>query len=85
MLYMSENRSLSVLKVLVHLTDTLPDKFVLGAAEIPDEISYQIVRDAELPVNWQTLSVAEQQATRKIGMDSERRFGGVARSISCYR
>jgi RES domain-containing protein len=25
-LYMSENRSLSVLEVLVHLTDTLPDK-----------------------------------------------------------
>jgi RES domain-containing protein len=64
---MSENRSLSVLEVLVHLTDTLPDKFVLGAAEIPDEISYQMVRDAELPVNWQTLSVAEQQATRKMG------------------
>lgn len=67
MLYMSENRSLSVLEVLVHLTDTLPDKFVLGSAEIPDDISCEIVRDTELPVNWQTRTVAEQQATRRVG------------------
>lgn len=67
MLYMSENRSLSVLEVLVHLTDTLPDKFVLGSAGTPDDISCEILRDAQLPVNWQTLTVAEQQATRRIG------------------
>jgi len=66
-LYMSENRSLSVLEVLVHLTDTLPDKFVLGSAEIPDDVSCETVRDSELPLNWQTLTVAEQQATRRIG------------------
>jgi RES domain-containing protein len=64
---MSENRSLSVLEVLVHLTDTLPDKFVLGSAEISDEISRETLSDAELPADWQTLSVAEQSATRRIG------------------
>ena len=34
---MSENRSLAVLEVLVHLSGTLPDKYLLGAADIPDE------------------------------------------------
>jgi len=29
-LYMSENRSLAVLEVLVHLSGTLPDKYLLG-------------------------------------------------------
>lgn len=52
-LYMSENRSLSVLEVLVHLTDTLPDKFVLGSAEIPDDVLCETLRDSELPVNSQ--------------------------------
>ena len=66
-LYMSENRSLSVLEVLVHLTDTLPNKFALGSAEIPDEISCEIVRDSDLPATWQTLNVSEQHATRRIG------------------
>jgi RES domain-containing protein len=28
--YMSENRSLAVLEILVHLSDVLPDKYVLA-------------------------------------------------------
>lgn len=48
-LYMSENRSLSVLEVLVHLTDTLPDKFVLGAAEVPDGVSRESLQETDLP------------------------------------
>lgn len=64
---MSENRSLSVLEVLVHLTDTLPDKFALGSAEIPDDISCEILQDSDLPATWQTLTVSEQHATRRIG------------------
>jgi RES domain-containing protein len=31
-LYMSESRSLAVLDILVHLSSTLPDKYLLGAA-----------------------------------------------------
>lgn len=64
---MSENRSLSVLEMLVHLTDTLPDKFLLGSAEISGDISRETLSDAELPANWQTLSVPEQSATRRMG------------------
>src|SRR5450631_2209958 len=56
-LYMSENRALCVLEVLVHLTDTLPDKYVLGQADIPNELSYETVEESALPPNWKTLSV----------------------------
>ncbi|MGH9611402.1 MAG: RES family NAD+ phosphorylase [Bryobacteraceae bacterium] len=66
-LYMSENRSLSVLEALVHLTDTLPDKFVLGSAEIPDEVFCDSVHERNLPSDWQTLVVRRQDATRSIG------------------
>jgi RES domain-containing protein len=66
-LYMSENRSLSILEVLVHLSDTLPDKYILGAAELPDDISLEVVTDILLPANWGTLVVRQQNATRTIG------------------
>jgi RES domain-containing protein len=66
-LYMSENRALCVLEVLVHLTDTLPDKYALGQADIPTDLSYERVEEAVLPPNWKTLSVSEQTMTRQIG------------------
>jgi RES domain-containing protein len=66
-LYMSENRALCVLEVLVHLTDTLPDKYVLGQADIPNDLSYERVHESALPPNWKTLSVSEQTVTRQIG------------------
>ena len=46
-LYMSENRSLAVLEILVHLASSLPDKYVLGTANIPDDIPTEKV-DADL-------------------------------------
>ena len=66
-LYMSENRSLAVLEVLVHLSGTLPDKYLLGAAQIPDDLGVEKIADDELPDNWSTLSPAEQVATRRLG------------------
>lgn len=66
-LYMSENRSLSILEVLVHLTDTLPDKYVLGSAQIPDDLLCETVNECDLPPNWSTLTVRNQNATREIG------------------
>jgi hypothetical protein len=36
---MSENRSLAVLEILVHLSDVLPDKYVPGSADLPDDVS----------------------------------------------
>jgi RES domain-containing protein len=33
-IYTSENRSLAVLEILVHLSDVLPDKYVLASADL---------------------------------------------------
>jgi RES domain-containing protein len=32
--YMSENSSLTVLEILVHFSDVLPDRYVLGSADL---------------------------------------------------
>lgn len=64
---MSENRSLAVLEILVHLSLSLPDKYVLGAADIPDDIPVEKVDATCLPENWATLNPREQLATRRIG------------------
>jgi len=66
-LYMSENRSLAVLEVLVHLSGVLPDKYFLGWADIPDNVPVERIIDDELPAAWSTLIPAEQVATRRIG------------------
>jgi RES domain-containing protein len=64
---MSENRSLAVLEILVHLSSSLPDKYVLGAAAIPDDIPVERVNPDALHDNWMTLLPREQLATRRIG------------------
>src|SRR5216684_233940 len=66
-LYMSENRSLAVLEVLVHLSSMLPDKYLLGAADIPEDLAIEKVADEDLPDGWSTLSPAEQLSTRRLG------------------
>src|SRR5438128_7829629 len=66
-LYMSENRSLAVLEILVHLSASLPDRYVLGEADIPDNAAVDILDDSQLPVNWSTLDPREQEPTRQIG------------------
>jgi RES domain-containing protein len=66
-LYMSENRSLAVLEVLVHLSGTLPDKYLLGAADIPEELAIERIADKGLPKGWSTFSPGEQVETRRIG------------------
>jgi len=65
-LYMSESRALAVLEVLVHLTNTLPDKCVIGSAEIPGDLAID-VSAVELGDNWQTPLPEEQALTRRIG------------------
>ena len=65
-LYMSENRSLAVLEVLVHLTHTLPDKYVIGSAEIPDDLAMD-VPDVGLGDSWETSVHEEHALTRRIG------------------
>jgi hypothetical protein len=39
---MRESRALAVLEMLVHLTKTLPDKYVVGSAEIPDDLAKDV-------------------------------------------
>ena len=65
--YLSENRALCILEVLVHLASTLPDNFVLGQAEIHATLSVETVEEATLPPDWNTLSIANQLSTRLIG------------------
>jgi RES domain-containing protein len=66
-LYMSENRSLAVLEILVHLSASLPDRYVLGAADIPDDAAMEILDESRLPANWSTLDPREQELTRRMG------------------
>jgi RES domain-containing protein len=64
---MSENRSLAVLEVLVHLSAALPDEYVLGAASIPDNVTSETIRDTDVPPDWGTLDPDGQWATRRLG------------------
>ena len=66
-LYMSENRSLAVLEILVHLSASIPDRHVLGAADIPDDSPVEILEESRLPANWSTADPREQELTRRIG------------------
>ncbi len=38
LVYMSENRSLALVEIKVYLSSVIPDRYVLGAAEIPDDL-----------------------------------------------
>lgn len=64
---MSENRSLTVLEILVHLSASLPDRYVLGAADIPESATIEVVDEARLPANWASLDPHEQHITQRIG------------------
>ena len=66
-LYMSENRSLAVLEILVHLAPSLPDRYVLGTADIPRDGAVEILDESRLPANWSTLDPREQEGTRQLG------------------
>lgn len=66
-LYMSENRSLAVLEILVHLSASIPDRYMLGVAEIPDDIMIEVLDETGLPAGWSTLAPRDQAATRQVG------------------
>jgi RES domain-containing protein len=55
------------LEVLVHLAIELPDRYVMGGAEIPGDLETAMVSEIELPAGWQTPISAQQTATRQIG------------------
>jgi RES domain-containing protein len=79
--YMSENGSLAVLEILVHLSDVLPDKYVLGSADLPDDVSPEILTDKESPENWAMLVVGEQYTTRQLGDEWLRRGNSAVLSV----
>jgi len=68
-LYMSENRSLAVLEILVQLSASIPDRYVLGAADNPDDVAVEILDESRLAANWSTFDPREQESTRRIGDD----------------
>jgi len=78
---MSENRSLAVLEVLVHLSGTLPDKYLLGAAHIPEDVAIESIADKHLPEGWSALSPREQVATRLLGDAWVARQGSAVLSV----
>jgi RES domain-containing protein len=66
-LYMSESRALAVLEVLVHLAAELPDRYVLGGADIPPDLEVETISENDLPSGWRSALPSEQSSTRKIG------------------
>ncbi len=66
-LYMSENRSLAVLEILVHLSESLPDRYVLGVADIQGDVTVEVLDESRLPLNWSAFNPGEQGFTKRIG------------------
>ncbi len=66
-LYASENRSLAILELLVHLTDILPAKFVLGSISIPGDVWCEPWPVEMLSRNWDAMGSANQSETKAIG------------------
>jgi len=64
---MSESRALAVLEVLVHLAAEIPDKYVLGVADIPADVEISTLSENQFPAGWQTPISSQQTATRQIG------------------
>ena len=53
LIYTSENRSLAMAEVAVHLTlAMLPDDYIMTTIYIPDNLSVKIVKEKDLPKNW---------------------------------
>ncbi len=51
--YASEHQSLAMLEYFVHLDpEDSPDDLVLATADVPDNVSRERLRSAELPANW---------------------------------
>jgi RES domain-containing protein len=54
LIYTAQNRSLAMAEVAVHLTlATLPDDYMMATIDIPDDIPYTQLTEAQLPENWQ--------------------------------
>ena len=66
LIYTSANRSLAMAEVAVHFSyATLPSGFFMLTIFIPDDCSIRIVKESELPANWN--SHPPVLTTRKTG------------------
>ena len=79
--YMSENRSLAFVEILVHLSSVIPDRYVLGAAEIPDDLAVDHVTESELPSNWATLNPSGRSVVLSVPsvISGERNYARIRR------
>ncbi|HEY1872027.1 MAG TPA: RES family NAD+ phosphorylase [Chitinophagaceae bacterium] len=66
-LYTSANRSLALLETLAHVQAKFfsNKKYILVTVVIPDKPSIKILRQKDLPTNWDALDIF--QVTQKIG------------------
>ena len=64
LLYTAEQRAMALLETLVHLpVEDLPDDMYLMTLDVPDDTSRQIIGPADLPPDWQRLSLPQPTAT----------------------
>lgn len=62
-LYTASQRALAVLELLVHLpAKDLPDDMYLLTLDVPDDVSREELFPADLPADWQRLSVPQPTA-----------------------
>ena len=68
MVYSSENLSLAVLELFVHVSpDNIPADLVSIRGELPDSVSAEEIDKANLPNNWQTYPAPSE--LQSIGTD----------------
>ena len=61
--YASEHQSLAMLEYFVHLDkDDPPGDLVLAIAEIPDDLTREIVEISDLPANWRDAAAPPELA-----------------------
>jgi RES domain-containing protein len=64
LLYTAEQRAIALLETLVHLpVEDLPNDMYLMMLEVPDDVSREALAPADLPADWQRLSMPQPTAT----------------------
>ena len=64
LLYTAEQRAIALLETLVHLpVEDLPNDMYLMTLEVPDDVSREVLAPADLPADWQRLSMPQPTAT----------------------
>lgn len=64
LLYTAEQRAMALLEALVHLpVEDLPNDMYLMTLDVSDDTTREMLTPADLPTNWQRLSVPQPTAT----------------------